>query len=67
MSTTLQPTSAAPGAAASEPLPDDPADPTDQTSGDVAPLEDPVTGEPSGEQPGGQQEPPVAPPADPQQ
>jgi len=53
---------ASPGAAASEPVPDDPADPTDQTSGDVAPLEDPVTGEPSGEQ-----EPPVAPPADPQQ
>ena len=25
---------------------DDPADPTDQVSGDVAPLEDPVTGEP---------------------
>jgi len=38
-----------------EPLPDDPADPTDQVSGNVAPLEDPVTGEPL-------EAPPVAPP-----
>ncbi|MBU2697385.1 proteasome subunit alpha [Pimelobacter sp. 30-1] len=36
--------------------PDDPADPTDQVSGHVAPLEDPGTGEPSSG------EPPVAPP-----
>ncbi len=35
-----------------EPLPEDPADPTDQSSGNVPPLEDPTTGEP-----------PVAPPA----
>lgn len=34
---------------------DDPADPTDQASGHVTPLEDPLTGEPHGE-------PPVAPP-----
>jgi len=37
-----------------EPLPEDPADPTDQVSGGVPPLEDPVTGEP-----------PVAPPQQP--
>jgi proteasome alpha subunit len=37
---------AAPGAASSDAHPDDPADPTDQVSGDVAPLEDPDTGEP---------------------
>ena len=43
-----------PGAAPIEPTPDDPADPTDQTSGNVPPLEDPRTGEP-----------PVAPPAPP--
>ncbi|MDO9496490.1 MAG: proteasome subunit alpha, partial [Nocardioides sp.] len=51
-----------PGGAPSDGSPDDPADPTDQASGHVAPLEDPVTGEPSsgvGDAP----EPPVAPPA----
>ena len=37
---------------------DDPADPTD-TTGDIPPLEDPVTGEPNRPDP----EPPVAPPA----
>ena len=37
--------------ASSSPVPDDPADPTDTSGGDVAPLEDPVSGEP-----------PVAPP-----
>jgi proteasome alpha subunit len=46
------PDDAAPGAVPSDGAPDDPADPTDQVSGDVPPLEDPVTGEP-----------PVAPPA----
>ena len=40
-----------PGGAPSVGTPDDPTDPTDQVSGDVAPLEDPVSGEP-----------PVAPP-----
>ena len=40
-----------PGNAPIEPLPEDPADPTDQSSGNVPPLEDPITGEP-----------PVAPP-----
>ena len=40
-----------PAAAPVEPLPDDPADPTDTSSGDVAPLEDPITGEPQGQQP----------------
>jgi proteasome alpha subunit len=39
------------GTVPSDGSPDDPADPTDQVSGDVAPLEDPLTGEP-----------PVAPP-----
>ncbi len=38
------------------PGPDDPADPTDQISGGVRPLEDPVTGEPPAE-------PPIAPPS----
>ena len=42
-----------PGTASRGGVPDDPADPTDQTSGHVAPLEDPMTGEPA---------PPVAPP-----
>ena len=32
----------APGTAASDAAPDDPHDPTDQVSGDVPPLEDPV-------------------------
>jgi proteasome alpha subunit len=41
---------------------DDPADPTDQVSGAVAPLEDPVTGEPNDAAPVA---PPVAPPAQP--
>jgi len=45
----------APGPAPQEPLPDDPADPTDQVSGDVPPLENPVTGEPP-------VAPPIAPP-----
>ena len=44
-----------PGPASIAPaLPDDAADPTDQVSGDVDPLEDPVTGEP-----------PIAPPGEP--
>ncbi len=41
---------------------DDPADPTDQVSGAVAPLEDPVTGEPTAIP---DSDPPVAPPVDP--
>jgi len=41
--------------AAQEPVPDDPADPTDQVSGAVPPLENPVTGEPP-------VAPPIAPP-----
>ena len=44
----------APGTASTDGAPDDPADPTDQVSGDVAPLEDPVA-----------PEPPVAPPDQP--
>jgi len=46
---------------------DDPADPTDQTSGGIAPLEDPRTGEPTPppSDPVAPQEPPVAPPLDP--
>ncbi len=43
-----------PGAASSAGSPDNPRDPTDQTSGRVSPLEDPLSGEP-----------PVAPPTDP--
>jgi len=43
-----------PGTPSVEPGPDDPADPTDQSSGHVPPLEDPTTGEP-----------PVAPPPPP--
>ncbi|MCY7395149.1 MAG: proteasome subunit alpha [Nocardioides sp.] len=46
----------APGTAVRGVSVDDPSDPTDQTSGSVAPLEDPVTGEPS------LVPPPVAPP-----
>jgi proteasome alpha subunit len=46
-----------PGASTDPSGPDDPADPTD-TAGDVAPLEDPVTGEPNDRD----EEPPVAPP-----
>ena len=46
-----QATPQAPGPASSDASPDDPRDPTDQTSGDVPPLEDPVN-----------PEPPVAPP-----
>jgi proteasome alpha subunit len=42
----------APGAGTSDGQPDDPKDPTDQVSGDVPPLEDPVAPE----------DPPVAPP-----
>ena len=48
-----EPADSRPGRASAAGGPDDPSDPTDQTSGDVAPLEDPVTGEPH---------PPVAPP-----
>jgi proteasome alpha subunit len=44
----------APGPASSDASPDDPRDPTDQSSGDVPPLEDPVN-----------PPPPVAPPAKP--
>lgn len=40
-----------PEAAPSAPASDDPGDPTDTSSGDVAPLEDPVTGEPNGSAP----------------
>ncbi len=47
--------SSGPGGGYSDANPDDPRDPTDQTSGHVAPLEDPVTGEPTGQ-------PPIAPP-----
>ena len=43
-----------PGPAPSDASQDDPSDPTDQTSGSVDPLEDPVTGEP-----------PIAPPSEP--
>lgn len=55
------------GAAPSDATPDDPADPTDQESGHVAPLEDPVTGEPNDTvrdeaTPPSDPEPPVAPP-----
>ena len=46
---------ARPGTPASQPVTDDPADPTDQVSGATPPLENPVTGEPA--------VPPVAPPA----
>jgi proteasome alpha subunit len=44
----------APGAAATDGHPDDPSDPTDQVSGDVPPLQDPVA-----------PDPPVAPPEQP--
>ena len=47
------------GAATHQSGTDDPADPTDQVSGDTPPLEDPVTGEPP-------VAPPVAPPDEPQ-
>jgi proteasome alpha subunit len=50
------------GSAPHESGQDDPTDPTDQVSGAVPPLEDPVTGEPSVAPPA---EPPVAPPAEP--
>ncbi len=50
-----------PGAPSTQPVSDDPADPTDQVSGATPPLENPVTGEPT-TQPGG---PPVAPPVSP--
>src|SRR3954454_24195733 len=40
------PDAGAPGPASSDGSPDDPADPTDQVSGDTPPLEDPLTGEP---------------------
>ncbi len=43
---------------AQEPAPDDPADPTDQVSGQTPPLENPVTGEPP-------VAPPIAPPGRP--
>ena len=38
---------AVPGAPSTQPVPDDPADPTDQVSGATPPLEHPVTGEPT--------------------
>ena len=41
------------GTAPSDGAPDDPSDPTDQVSGHVAPLEDPLTGEPPVAPPGG--------------
>ncbi len=46
---------------------DDPADPTDQTSGGIPPLENPVSGEPTPppSDPVAPEEPPVAPPIDP--
>jgi proteasome alpha subunit len=48
----------APGPASTDGGPDDPRDPTDQVSGDVEPLEDPVAPPPEAE-------PPVAPPEPP--
>jgi proteasome alpha subunit len=51
-----------PGAVPSDASPDDPTDPTDQESGHVAPLEDPVTGEPNGSAPPSDPQPPIAPP-----
>ncbi|MCD4525755.1 proteasome subunit alpha [Nocardioides sp. cx-173] len=52
------------GSAPSDASPDNPADPTDQSSGHVAPLEDPLTGEPArGGRADQDPEPPVAPPA----
>jgi len=50
------------GSPSTEPKTDDPADPTDQVSGAVPPLEDPQTGEPPTAPPVA---PPVAPPAPP--
>ena len=47
------------GSVPSPGTPDDPKDPTDQVSGGVEPLEDPVSGEPPAEPPTGP--PPVAP------
>jgi proteasome alpha subunit len=46
-----------PGPASADPSADDPADPTDQVSGPVAPLEDPTSGEPP-------IAPPIAPPSE---
>jgi proteasome alpha subunit len=54
------PEDAVAGAAPHQSATDDPADPTDQLSGDTPPLEDPVTGEPP-------VAPPVAPPAPPRE
>jgi proteasome alpha subunit len=51
-----------PGAVSHVGNPDDPRDPTDQTSGHVAPLEDPVTGEPTSRGAEDEPEPPIAPP-----
>jgi proteasome alpha subunit len=51
-----------PGAVPSDASPDDPTDPTDQESGHVAPLEDPVTGEPNGSARPSDPQPPIAPP-----
>jgi len=57
---------ARPGTAPRAVTQDDPTDPTDQESGDTAPLEDPVTGEPPlAPPPGPSGEPPVAPPPQP--
>ena len=47
----VRPEDGRPETAPAAPVADDPEDPTDTTSGDVAPLEDPVTGEPHGEDP----------------
>jgi proteasome alpha subunit len=58
-----EPEDTQPGAVPSAGNPDDPADPTDLSSGNVAPLEDPVTGEPTSRDKGDRPEPPVAPPA----
>jgi proteasome alpha subunit len=50
------------GAGTTVPTTDDPADPTDQVSGDVAPLENPLSGEPI-DPAGPPTAPPIAPPA----
>jgi proteasome alpha subunit len=60
--TTPAPEDAVAGSGPHESGQDDPADPTDQVSGAVPPLEDPVTGEPPVAPPIA---PPIAPPAEP--
>ncbi len=59
-----RPEDAATPAPATPSTTDDPADPTDQASGGIAPLEDPRTGEPTSRpsDPVSPDEPPVAPP-----